>query len=869
MATNYSKFLELQAGSARTVDLSNNSNILTLGGGGLQFNGSTSGLVVIAAAATTSTYSLVWPAAQAASSGYVLSNDGTGVLSWIASASGSVTAVSVNTANGFAGTSSGGSTPALTLSTTVTGILYGNGTSVATAIVANFPTLNQNTTGTAANVTATSNSTLTTLSSLSLPTSQLSGTITGAQMLPLATNDIYVGNGSNQPAAVAMSGDATIASSGALTLATVATAGTTGSSTAIPVITINAKGLTTSVTTAAVVAPAGTLSGTTLNSTVVSSSLTSLGIQSEALNMGSNQINDLASPSASTDAATKGYVDAAISGLTWQGPAQAYAASNVPLTGSTPLVVDGYTVLNGDLLILANQSTASQNGEYTAAVTGGTYALTANGLPTQAGDAWLILNGTTYADSAFVATAAVPAAEFIEFAGPTSYIFSAPLVLTGNTVSITQASGSANGYLSSTDWNTFNNKQPAGSYITALTGDATASGPGSAPLTLATVNSNTGTFASVTVNGKGLVTAAAALSGDATTSGSTLTLATVNTNTGSFGSSTSIPTFTVNGKGLITAASGNAVVAPAGTLSGTTLNSTVVSSSLTSVGTIATGVWNGTAIGPTFGGTGQTTYTTGDTLYASATNTLSTLGIGTTGQVLTVAAGVPSWASPAISGTVTSVSVVSTNGFAGTVATATTTPAITISTTITAPVLAGNGTAISAATTTGTGSTVVLSASPALTGTVTAVNATLSGNLIAPTLQVTGTYNGAATLSANTTYAMRWGVPANSETAGDLYVADWNTASFDLFWVVGLYNSTSTTATGASITITSKGEFTLGSSDTPFGSTDQGKPVWLGSAGAITANSGFSPSSGDANEKLGIAMGANTIFVDCQMMGVS
>jgi hypothetical protein len=48
------------------------------------------------------------------------------------------------------------------------------------------------------------------------------------------------------------------------------------------------------------------------------------------------------------------------------------------------------------------------------------------------------------------------------------------------------------------------------------------------------------------------------------------------------------------------------------------------------------------------------------------------------------------------SGTVTSVSVVSANGLAGTVATATTTPAITLSTTITG-LLKGNGTAISAA----------------------------------------------------------------------------------------------------------------------------------------------------------------------------
>jgi len=46
---------------------------------------------------------------------------------------------------------------------------------------------------------------------------------------------------------------------------------------------------------------------------------------------------------------------------------------------------------------------------------------------------------------------------------------------------------------------------------------------------------------------------------------------------------------------------------------------------------------------PTQGGTGIVTYTTGDILYASASNTLSKLPIGTTGKVLTVNAGIPSW----------------------------------------------------------------------------------------------------------------------------------------------------------------------------------------------------------------------------------
>lgn len=221
----------------------------------------------------------------------------------------------------------------------------------------------------------------------------------------------------------------------------------------------------------------------------------------------------------------------------------------------------------------------------------------------------------------------------------------------------------------------------------ALSGDATLANTGA--LTLATVNGNVGSFGSAssagtfTVNAKGLITAAAstsiqitesqvtnlttdlaakqsttltnthilvgngsnvatdvALSGDATLANTgALTLATVNGNVGSFGSSTAIPSFTVNGKGLITAASTNAVVAPAGTLTGTTLAANVVTSSLTAVDTVTSGTWNATTIAVNHGGTGQTSYTDGQLLIGNTSGNTLTKASLTAGPNITITPG--------------------------------------------------------------------------------------------------------------------------------------------------------------------------------------------------------------------------------------
>jgi hypothetical protein len=81
--------------------------------------------------------------------------------------------------------------------------------------------------------------------------------------------------------------------------------------------------------------------------------------------------------------------------------------------------------------------------------------------------------------------------------------------------------------------------------------------------------------------------------------------------TPSEGSSASISlsntSISLNGTSIsLTSAGSQTVTADAGTLTGTTLNSTVVSSSLTSVGTVTSGTWNGTTIAVANGGTGAT-----------------------------------------------------------------------------------------------------------------------------------------------------------------------------------------------------------------------------------------------------------------------
>jgi hypothetical protein len=72
-----------------------------------------------------------------------------------------------------------------------------------------------------------------------------------------------------------------------------------------------------------------------------------------------------------------------------------------------------------------------------------------------------------------------------------------------------------------------------------------------------------------------------------------------------------------------------------------------------SFGTITSGTWNASVIGPTYGGTNQATYATGDILYSSGNDTLAKRSIGSTGQILTVSGVVPVWTTATFPSTAT------------------------------------------------------------------------------------------------------------------------------------------------------------------------------------------------------------------------
>ena len=192
----------------------------------------------------------------AGTTGQVLTSATAGTPTWTTPTTGTVTAVSVVSANGLAGSSSGGATPALTLSTTITGLLKGNGTAISAAAsgtdyapaTSGTSILYGNGAGGFSNVTIGTG--------VSFATGTLSATGSGGTVTSVSgTAGRITSTGGATPVIDLASG--------------VATPGTTGSALLIPVVTIDTYGRVTGITTAA--NPQGTVTSVTGTSPVVSS----------------------------------------------------------------------------------------------------------------------------------------------------------------------------------------------------------------------------------------------------------------------------------------------------------------------------------------------------------------------------------------------------------------------------------------------------------------------------------------------------------------------------------------------------------------------------------------------------------------------
>lgn len=201
------------------------------------------------------------------------------------------------------------------------------------------------------------------------------------------------------------------------------------------------------------------------------------------------------------------------------------------------------------------------------------------------------------------------------------------------------------------------------------------------------------------------------------------------TNTGvsaaTYGSASAVPTIAVNAQGQITSATATPIAIAATAITSGTIDSARLSGSysgITGVGTLTdltvsntiTGSISGNAATATTAttATSATTATnlaggaTGSVPYQSGAGATTFLGIGSTGQVLTVAGGVPSWATPS-AGTVTSVSGTGTVSGISLSGTVTSSGSLTLGGTLdlSAPPTIGNATPNTIAGTTVTAST--------------------------------------------------------------------------------------------------------------------------------------------------------------------
>jgi len=275
-------------------------------------------------------------------------------------------------------------------------------------------------------------------------------------------------------------------------------------------------------------------------------------------------------PTANTHAATKLYVDGAV----------ANATTTFTLTGDTGT---NQTITSGDTLTISG-------GTGLTATVGATDTITVN-LDNTA------VTAANYGASGSVATFTVDAQGRLTAAANTAISITASQVSDRATNLVTGLTGTANEIAVS--------NSGVGAVTLSLPANVTISNN----LTVSgdlIVNGNTTTLntATLVVEDKNIVLANVATPTDTTADGAGITILGATDKTLNWVDATDAWTSSEHFNLL---AGKSYYIGGSAVLSNTTLASSVITSSLTSVGTIGTGVWQGTAIGLLYGGTGSTT----------------------------------------------------------------------------------------------------------------------------------------------------------------------------------------------------------------------------------------------------------------------
>jgi hypothetical protein len=234
----------------------------------------------------------------------------------------------------------------------------------------------------------------------------------------------------------ALTGDATAAGPGSavLTLATVATPGTAGAAATVPVVTINAKGLTTSLTSVAI----------QIAQSQVTNLVSDLAAKAPTASPTFTGTVTVPTPVNATDAVTKAYADGVASGVDVKASVRAATTANITLSGAQ--TIDGVSVIAGDRVLVKDQTAGAENGIYVAAAGAWARASDADtSAEVTSGLFTFVSQGTLNASIGYVLTTADPivlgttSLAFTQFSGAGTILAGTGLTKVGNTISVDTA----------------------------------------------------------------------------------------------------------------------------------------------------------------------------------------------------------------------------------------------------------------------------------------------------------------------------------------------------------------------------------------------------------------------------------------------